>query len=61
MTISATRDVQIRHMNLMIAFLYELLKENVYFDQLYMFEFKKNNDKDKNLVCKLIRTLYELK
>ncbi len=57
MTISAKRDLQIRHINVMIAFLYELLKEDVYVDQSHMFEFEKNED----LVCKLKRTLYELK
>ncbi len=58
-TISAIRGLQIRHMNVMIAFLYELLKEDVYVDQSHMFEFEENDDKD--LVCKLKRALYELK
>jgi hypothetical protein len=43
------------------AFLYEVLDEDVYIDQPHMFEFEENNDKDKNLVCKLKRALYELK
>ncbi len=59
MTISAKRDLQIRHINVIIAFLYEVLDEDLYVDQLHMFEFKENDDK--NLVCKLKRVLYELK
>ncbi len=56
MTISATQDLQIRHMNVIIAFLYEVLDEDVYVDQSHMFEFEKNDDK--NLVCKLKRVLH---
>jgi hypothetical protein len=59
MTISAKRDLQIRHMNVIIAFLYEVLDEDVYVDQSHMFEFERNDDK--NLVCKLKKALYELK
>jgi hypothetical protein len=59
MTINAKRNLQIRHMNVIIAFLYEVLDEDVYIDQFYMFEFEENDDK--NLVCKLKRALYELK
>jgi hypothetical protein len=59
MTISAKRDLQIRHMNVIIAFLYEVLDEDVYVDQSHMFKFERNDDK--NLVCKLKRALYELK
>jgi hypothetical protein len=59
MTINAKRDLQIRHMNVIIAFLYEVLDEDVYVDQSHMFELNENNDK--NLVCKLKRVLYELK
>ncbi len=61
MTINAKRKLQIRHMNVIIAFLYEVLDEEIYIDQSHMFEFERNNDKDKNLVCKFKRTLYELK
>ncbi len=61
MTISAKRDLQIRHINVIIAFLYEVLDEDVYVDQSYMFELEKYNDKNKNLVCKLKRVLYKLK
>ncbi len=61
MTISAKRGLQIRHMNVIIVFLYEVLDEDVYVDQPHMFELGGNNDKDKNLVCKLKRALYELK
>ncbi len=61
MSISAKRNLQIRHMNVIIAFLYEVLNEDVYVDQCHMFDFERNNDKDKNLVCKLKKALYELK
>jgi hypothetical protein len=61
MIISAKRGLQIRHMNVIIAFLYEVLNEDVYVDQSHTFEFERNNDKDKNLVCKLKKALYELK
>ncbi len=57
MTISAKRGLQIRHMNVVIVFLYEVLDEDVYIDQSHMFEFERNED----LVCKLKRALYELK
>jgi hypothetical protein len=57
MAISAKRGLQIRHMNVVTAFLYEALDEDVYVDQFYMFEFEKNED----LFCKLERALYELK
>jgi hypothetical protein len=56
MTISAKQDLQIRHMNVIIAFLYEVLDEDVYIDQSHMFEFE-----EKDLVCKLKRALYKLK
>jgi hypothetical protein len=59
MTISIIRELQIRHMNVVIAFLYELLDEDVYVVQSHMFEFEKN--KDDTLVCKLKRALYDLK
>jgi hypothetical protein len=48
-------------MNVIIAFLYEVLDEDVYIDQPHMFEFEGNNGKDKDLVCKLKRALYGLK
>ncbi len=57
MTISATRDLKIQYMNVIIAFLYEVLDEDVYVDQSHMFEFEGKED----LVCKLKRALYELK
>ncbi len=57
MAISAKRGLQIRHMNVITAFLYEVLDEDVYIDQPHMFEFERNED----LVCKLKRALYELK
>ncbi len=59
MTISIIRELQIRHMNVVIAFLYELLDEDVYVIQSHMFEFEeKKND---ILVCKLKRALYDLR
>ncbi len=61
MTINAKQNLQICHINVIIAFLYEVLNEDVYVDQSHMFEFETNNDKDKNLVCKLKKILYELK
>ncbi len=42
MTISTIEELQIRHMNVVIAFLYELLDEDVYVIQFYMIEFEKN-------------------
>jgi hypothetical protein len=57
MTISIIRELQIRHMNVVIAFLYELLDEDVYVVQSHMFEF----ERDEDLVCKLKRALYDLK
>jgi hypothetical protein len=59
MTINTIRELQIRHMNVVIAFLYELLDEDVYVIQFHMFEFEK--DEDDTLVCKLKRALYDLK
>jgi hypothetical protein len=59
MTISTIRELQIRHMNVVIAFLYELLDEDVYVIQSHMFEFEGNEDDI--LVCKLKRALYDLK
>jgi hypothetical protein len=57
MTISIIRELQIRHMNVVTAFLYEFLDEDVYVIQSHMFEFGENED----LVCKLKRALYDLK
>jgi hypothetical protein len=57
MTISIIRELRIRHMNVVIAFLYKLLDEDVYVIQSHMFEF----EIDKDLVCKLKRALYDLK
>jgi hypothetical protein len=57
MTISIIWELQIRHMNVVIAFLYELLDEDVHVIQSHMFEFEKNKD----LVCKLKKALYDLK
>jgi hypothetical protein len=59
MTINIIRELQIRHMNVVIAFLYELLDEDVYVIESHMFEFGKN--KADTLVCKLKRALYDLK
>jgi hypothetical protein len=59
MTINIIRELQIRHMNVVIAFLYELLDEDVYVIQSHMFEF--GRDEDDTLVCKLKRALYDLK
>jgi hypothetical protein len=59
MTINIIRELQIRHMNVVIAFLYELLDEDVYVIQFHMFKFEK--DEDDILVCKLKRALYDLK
>ncbi len=53
MTISIIRKLQIRHMNVVIAFLYELFDEDVYVIQSHMFEFEENEDDI--LVCKLKR------
>jgi hypothetical protein len=57
-TINIIRELQIRHMNVVIAFLFELLDEDVYVMQSHMFEFEK--DEDDTLVCKLKRALYDL-
>jgi transcriptional regulator of heat shock response len=59
MTISIIRELQIRHMNVVIAFLYELLDEDVYVIQFHMFEFEK--DEEDTFVCKLKKALYDLK
>jgi hypothetical protein len=59
MTINIIRKLQTRYMNVVIAFLYELLDENVYIIQSHMFEFERNEDD--TLVCKLKRALYDLK
>jgi hypothetical protein len=59
MTINIIRELQIRYMNVVIAFLYELLDEDVYVIQSHMFEFEEN--KDDILVFKLKRALYDLK
>ncbi len=50
MIISAKRDLQYRHMNVIIVFLYKVLDEDVYINQFHMLEFEKNNDKVKNLI-----------
>jgi hypothetical protein len=57
MTINIIRELQIRHINVVIAFLYELLDEDVYVIQSHMFKFERNED----LVCKFKRALYDLK
>jgi hypothetical protein len=59
MTINIIRELQIRYINVVIAFLYKLLDEDVYVIQSHMFEFERNEDDI--LVCKLKRTLYDLK
>jgi hypothetical protein len=59
MTISIIRELQIRHMNVVIAFLYELLDEDVYVIQFHMFEIERNENDI--LVCKLKKALYDLK
>jgi hypothetical protein len=59
MTISIIRELQIRHMNVVVAFLYELLDEDVYVIQSHMFEFEENEDD--TFVCKLKRASYDLK
>jgi hypothetical protein len=59
MTINIIRELKTCHMNVVIAFLYELLDQGVYVMQSHMFEFEKNEDDI--LVCKLKRTLYDLK
>jgi hypothetical protein len=59
MTISIIRELQMRHINVVIAFLYELLDEDVFVIQFHMFEFEK--DENDILVCKLKRALYDLK
>jgi hypothetical protein len=46
-------------MNVVIAFIYELLDEDVYVMRLHMFEFEKINDDI--LVCKLKEALYDLR
>jgi hypothetical protein len=61
MAISAKRGLQIRHMDVVTAFLYGVLDEDVYVDQPHMFEFGGNDGKNKDLVCKLKRALYGLK
>jgi hypothetical protein len=57
--INIIQELQIRHMNVVVAFLYELFNEDVYVIQSHMFEFEE--DKDDTLVCKLKRALYDLK
>jgi hypothetical protein len=59
MAISIIRGLQIRHMDVVTAFLYGLLDEDVYVIQPHMFEF--GGDGDDILVCKLKRALYGLK
>jgi hypothetical protein len=59
MAISTIRGLQIRHMDVVTAFLYGLLDEDVYVIQPHMFEF--GGDGDDTLVCKLKRALYGLK
>jgi hypothetical protein len=59
MTINIIQKLQIRHMNVVIVFLYELLDEDVYVIQSHMFEFER--DEDDTFVCKLKKALYDLK
>jgi hypothetical protein len=59
MTINIIRELQIRHMNVVIAFLYQFLDEDVYVIQFHMFEFEE--DKNDTFVCKLKKVLYNLK
>jgi hypothetical protein len=59
MTINIIRELQIRHMNVVMTFLYKLLDEDVYVIQSHMFKFEENEDDI--LVCKLKRALYDLK
>jgi hypothetical protein len=59
MTISIIRELQIRHMNVVLAFLSELLDEDVYVIQSHMFEFEENENDI--FVCKLKQALYDLK
>jgi hypothetical protein len=59
MTMNIIQKLQIRHMNVVIAFLYELFDEDVYVKQSHMFEFERNEVD--TLVCKLKRALYNLK
>ena len=51
---TATLDYEIEQMNVKTVFLYENIEENIYIKQLTDF----NID---NLVCKLKKTLYDLK
>jgi hypothetical protein len=44
MTINIIRELQIRHMNVVIVFFYKLLDEDVYIIQFYMFEFERNEN-----------------
>jgi hypothetical protein len=57
--ISIIRELQIRHINVVIAFLYELLDEDVYVIQFHMFKFEENEDD--TFVCKLTKALYDRK
>jgi hypothetical protein len=59
MTINIIRELQIQHMNVVIAFLYKLLDKDVYVMQSHMFEFEENEDDI--LVCKLKRALSDLR
>jgi virulence-associated protein VapD len=54
--ISTNNGLQIRHMDVVTAFLYDFLKEEVYIDQPEGYEI----DVD-TTICKLIKTLYDLK
>ena len=53
--IVAERRLQIQQMNIVIAFLYELLSENVFVNQ--SIDFIENSE----LICHLLKILYDLK
>ena len=57
MTINIKRDLKIKHMNIMIVFLYEFLDEVIYITQFILFEIKNK----KQIVYILKKTLYDLK
>ena len=56
MTISIKRDLKIKHMNVIIVFLYEFLDEIIYVTQFILFEIKNK----KQIVCILKKVFYDL-
>ena len=57
MTISIKRNLKIKHMNVMIVFLYEFLNEIIYVTQFILFEIENK----KQIVCILKKAFYDFK